>query len=149
MFIDVDSTKDNISSLRPISCTLTDRTLDHAEPRLASTQITKKLFSLEIIGILVPTRPPTKYPSPALLLTLPYNHPKPAPSTMPPKLYSVSPSDIANMHLQDMLDICPCITIPHQTPGKTLTPSSSTTSYVLTVSATASTSRPPQKFHSH
>ena len=67
-------------------------------------------MSLKSLDILIPTEPPTKYPSPALSLMPPSNHPGPAPLTMPPKVDSVSPSDIARMHLQDIPDIHPCNT---------------------------------------
>ena len=111
MVINVDSTTDNIVSFRPIGRALRDRKLNYAEPRPASTCLTKNPFSLESIDALTSAKTPTtKAPIPAPSASPPPKHPKPAPSTAPPKVDSVYPSYIAKMHLHTMPDFRPCNT---------------------------------------
>ena len=110
MVIDVDYTIDNITRFRPIGCTLRDRKLDYAEPRLASARITKNPLSLEIVNVLILTQPPNEDPRTAPSEMTPPKHPRHPPSTTPTKVNSFSPSNITKMHLHNIPDIRPCDT---------------------------------------
>ena len=114
----MNSTTDNIVIFLPIGRALRDRKIDCAKPCPAIARITKNPLYLESINALTSSKPPTtKTPSPASSDSPPPKHPNPSPSTVPPKVDSFSPSNIAKMHLHTILDVRTCDTA---TPSDTM-----------------------------